>query len=242
MADPITAKRADHIITVSENSKRDIMKFLGVRNNKISVVHNGVDQEKFKKMDHIKAAKILKEREWPTDYILYVGTIDHPGKNVMGVIRAFEEIKKTNVYSGSLILAGMSGANHEVIDEHVERSMFKNAIIRTGFVTDEELVALYSECKVLCFVSLYEGFGIPPLEALSCGAKVIVSNTSSLPEVVGTVGITVDPQDNLKLQNAIKSVLINSEIDETYNQMVKQHLAAYDWKNLSKKFERDLCQ
>lgn len=242
LADPITAKRADHIITVSENSKRDIMKFLGTKEKKISVVYNGVDQEKFQKMDHNRATKILAAREWPTDFILYAGTIDHPGKNVMGVIKAFEQLKKNNEYTGSLILAGMPGANHEAIDEYIEKSEYKDDIVKTGFVTDEELVALYSECKVFCFVSLYEGFGIPPLEALSCGAKVIVSSTSSLPEVVGNVGLTVEPKNNKALQDAIKKIMDSSESDEAYIQKVSEHLSVYDWVNLSKEFEKELSK
>ncbi len=236
LADPITAKRADHIITVSENSKKDIMKYLHVKEDKITVIYNGVDQEKFHKMDGTKAIEILKKNNWPSNYILYVGTIDHPGKNSMGVIQAFETLKKRGDYDGSLILAGMPGAGYEVVEKYVNNSDYKDDIVFTGFVTDEELVALYSECKVFCFLSLYEGFGIPPLEALACGAKVVVSDTSSLPEVIGDIGIAVNPTDQKAIIEAIYES-VQKSVDSVNISHVQNHLEQYDWVNLSARFE-----
>ena len=239
IADPLMVKRSDKIITVSENSKRDIMKFLNGKEEKITVVYNGVDQQKFHRMDDSKATAVLENRGWPTDFILYAGTIDHPGKNAMAVIKAFEELKKSGKYKGQLVLAGMPGSGYEAVKEYADQSVYKDQIIFTGFVSDEELVALYSKCATFAFVSLYEGFGIPPLEALSCGAKVVVSNTSSLPEVVGDVGITVDPMN----QDAITKAMYESlqkDVNDEYKSRVKEHLKNYDWKNLSAKFEEVL--
>lgn len=236
LADPITAKRANHIITVSENSKRDIMKFLGVPEHKITVVYNGVDQVRFSKMPHEKAKAILENKKWPTSYLLYAGTIDHPGKNSIAVVKAFEKLKRSEKYTGKLILAGMPGAGYEVIKEYINKSPYCSEITLTGFVTDEELIALYSECDVFCFVSLYEGFGIPPLEALSCGADVIVSNTSSLPEVVGDIGMKVDPDSIEELCSAIIKT-ISKEKNATNIMHRKNHLQKYNWRELSKQFE-----
>lgn len=236
IGDPITAKRADHIVTVSENSKKDIIKFLKVPEDKITVVYNGVDQKKFHSMDSENAVEILKKREWPLDFILYAGTVDHPGKNAMGVIKAFEKMKNENKYSGSLILAGMPGSGYEVVESYVKNSIWKKDIVFTGFVTDEELIALYSKCRVFCFLSFYEGFGIPPLEALACGAKVVVSKLSSLPEVVGNVGATVNPSDSDAVVNAILRSMNQEE--DSWIEDTKKHLKKYDWKNLSRKFEK----
>ena len=237
LADPITAKMATHIITVSENSKKDIMKFLGIKERKITVIYNGVDQKKFAKMNHNKAVDILANKKWPKQYLLYAGTIDHPGKNAMNVIKAFEELKNTDNYSGQLILAGMPGAGFEVVEEYVNKSNYKDEIVITGFVSDEELVALYSECDVFCFVSLYEGFGIPPLEALACRAKVIVSNTSSLPEVVGSVGMTVDPTSVNELCQAIIKTLEQEDSSDKNVEDREVHLKNYNWSELAKQFE-----
>ena len=236
LADPITAHRADHIVTVSENSKKDIMKFLGVKENKIAVVFNGVDQNKFHKIERCVALDIFCNRNWPEHFILYAGTIDHPGKNSISIVRAFEQLKKEKEYSGKLVLAGMPGSGYETIVEYINESPYKAEIILTGFVTDDELIALYSGCDVFCFVSLYEGFGIPPLEALACGARVIVSNTSSLPEVVGDVGIIVDPNRLDELIEGIKRVLGGAwKVSE---QAVYDHLKHYNWVNLSAQFEK----
>lgn len=234
LADPITAKRADKIITVSENSKKDIQKFLKIKPEKINIVYDGVDQSIFHHMDKEGIKQIFASRQWPEDYILYVGTIDHPGKNAMTVIKAFEELKSRNSYQGKLILAGMPGAGYEIVSGYAAQSSYSTHIIFTGYVSDEELIALYSKCSVFVFVSLYEGFGIPPLEALSCGAKVIVSNTSSLPEVVGDVGKKVDPLDDVSLARKIEEYL-HEDLD---GELVKKHLSKYDWNLLSASFEK----
>lgn len=236
IADPLMVKRSDKIITVSENSKRDLIKFLNAPEKKITVVYNGVDQEKFHRMDAAKAEGILQAKGWPTDFILYAGTIDHPGKNAIAVVKAFEELKKTGKYDGQCVLAGMPGSGFEFVKEYIDKSEYKDQIVITGFVSDEELVALYSKCATFVFVSLYEGFGIPPLEALSCGAKVVVSSTSSLPEVVGDIGITVDPSNQDAITEAVYESL-QKNADAEYQKKVKEHLKNYDWKNLSNQFE-----
>lgn len=241
LADPITAKMANRIITVSQNSKRDIMKFLGVQQQKIKVIYNGVDQEKFKRMDKEQAEAIITQKGWPVHFLLYAGTIDHPGKNAMGVIKAFEKLRENNEYNGSLILAGMKGSGYEIVKNHVNHSKYKENIIFTGYVTDEELIALYSRCDVFCFLSLYEGFGIPPLEALACGAKVVTSNTSSLPEVVGDVGWTVDPSDNDAVYNQVL-VALNADSSIDMDTIVQKHLQNYQWSKLGEKLEAILCQ
>lgn len=207
--------------------------------SKITVVRNGVDQEKFNKMDDAKADIILQRKGWPADYILYAGTVDHPGKNAMAVIKAFEELKKNGRYNGHVILAGMPGNGYEIVKGYADRSAYKDQIIFAGFVTDEELAALYSKCATFAFVSLYEGFGIPPLEAMACGAKVVVSNTSSLPEVVGDIGITVDPLDQEAITEAIYES-IHEAADPDYARRVEKHLENYNWKNISNRFERAL--
>nr|WP_294443533.1 glycosyltransferase family 1 protein [Ruminococcus flavefaciens] len=239
IADPITARRADSVITVSQNSKNDIIKFLGIGADKISVIFNGADRERFRRMDACRAREILTARGLPTEFILYTGTVDHPGKNSMTLIKAFESLKRSGRYDGSLIIAGMPGSGYDIVKDYADRSPFAADICFAGFVTDEELVALYSLCSAFVLVSLYEGFGIPPLEAISCGARVVVSNTSSLPEVVGELGLTVPPTDTEAVADAIYECTQHSA-DEDYLRAVDAHMKKFDWKDLSRQLESQL--
>lgn len=234
IADPITAKHATKLITVSNNSKSDIEKYLSVPSDKISVVFNGVDKEKFYPDTDECAKKKLAELGVTNDYLLYVGTVDHPGKNALGVIRAFEVLRQDNSFKGSLVIAGMPGAGYEVVSDYIEQSKYSSDIILLGYVTDDELRILYSGTACFCFLSLYEGFGIPPLEALACGAKVLVSNTSSLPEVVGSIGVTTNPSDLSDIVEELRIVL--KEEKRPFSEYLS-HLRYYDWAVLSTRFE-----
>ncbi len=241
LANPITAKVANKIITISENSKRDIMKFLHVKESKIDIVLCGVDSKKFTPASEERCKKVIEERNWPNRFMLYAGTVDHPGKNSMSVIKVFEVMKAEGTYDGKLILAGMPGAGYDAVEKHINESQYKDDIFLPGFVTDEELVVLYTKCDVFCFVSLYEGFGIPPLEAMACGAKVVVSNVSSLPEVVGDIGWSVDPYSVDDIHNAVKLALAAEKNDE-YFKNVQQHLTHYEWAKLGCDFENAVCE
>lgn len=237
LADPITAKVADKIITVSENSKKDIIHFLKINPSKIEVIYNGVDTDFFSKMKKEDADKVVEKFKFPKNFILYVGTIDHPGKNAMGVIKAFEKLCESNKYKGSLVLAGMPGSGFEYVEHYVQNSSYKSRVYIVGYVSDSELVALYSLCQLFCFLSLYEGFGIPPLEAIACGAKVLVSDKSSLPEVVGNVGRCVNPKDTKAISQHMYDCLMSNDIDQ---QAREKHLEKFQWALLSKKFEEAL--
>lgn len=240
LANPITSRMANRIITVSDYSKKDIIKFLGVKEEKISVVKCGVDPDQFQRMPKELAQQILSKRGWPQDFLLYVGTLDHPGKNAMSVIQAFEALKKSGKWHGALVLAGMPGSGFEAIQSHVDASAFREDLYITGYVTEEELIALYSACQVFCFCSLYEGFGIPPLEALACGARVVVSNTSSLPEAVSDLGFFVDPTSCDDIARGIERAL-RQPLSPEYAQRVKAHIANHRWENLAKEFDSVLC-
>ena len=240
IADPISAKKCNKIITVSNNSKNDIMKFLKIKDEKIDVIYNGVDRTVFREFDNKNIFNgLLLSKGINCNFLLYVGTVDHPGKNSFGLIRAFERLKTEQKYSGKLVLAGMPGSGYEFIDEYIKKSEYKNDIIITGFVSDELLVALYNTCDVFCFLSLYEGFGIPPLEALACGAKVIVSNTSSLPEVVGDLGDIVDPTD---IDIICSKIISSLGKEKNPIEKLEEHLQKFDWKNLAHSFENTLLQ
>lgn len=230
LAVPISARNAARIVTVSQNSKKDIQELLNIDCKKIDYVSNGIDRNKFYKLDEKKALEVLSKKGWIPPFILFVGTIDHPGRNLINLIKAFETLEDSKKYDGKLILVGRKGKGADIVEDYIYRSKYRDNIIITGYISDDELKALYSLCSVFCYISLYEGFGMPPLEALASGARVVVSNTSSLPEAVGNVGIKVDPLDVNDITDAIYKVLI-THVDDNYQKQVEEHLSRYSWKN-----------
>ena len=145
-----------------------------------------------------------------------------------GVYQAFEMLLEEGEFSGNLLLAGRSGKGYEVVENYVNNSKYNDHIVLTGYVSDNELVAMYSLCSAFCYLSLYEGFGLPPVEAMSCGARVIVSNTSSLPEAVGDVGVKVNPEKTEDILAALRKE-INQPSDLKYMNEVDKHLSKFSW-------------
>ena len=234
LAIPISAKNAKRIVTVSKNSQKDIVEILNIDPKKIRFVYNGIDRNFFSRMDTELSKAILSKRGWMAPYIVYVGTIDHPVRNLLRLMRAFENLLDKGIFDGSLLLAGRPGKGYDIVADYAGKSRYKDRIILTGYISDEELKAMYSCCSAFCYLSLYEGFGMPPVEALSCGARVVVSNTSSLPEAVGDVGIKVDPKDVKEIENAIKFA-VSQPYTEEYMADVERHLAQFSWETEAKK-------
>lgn len=234
LAIPISAKNADTIVTVSQNSKKDIIEILGTKPEKIKFVYNGIDRSFFKRMDENEAKKILKKRGWKPPFVVYVGTIDHPGRNLIRLIQAFENLLEKGKFKGSILLGGRPGKGYEVVEEYVKKSPYSSQIILTGYISDEELLAMYSLCSTFCYLSLYEGFGMPPVEAMSCGAHVLVSNTSSLPEAVGEVGFKVNPEDVEEIEHTLENSL-NQKYSDEYMKAVDKHLSQFSWESEANK-------
>ncbi len=189
----LLAKASSHIITVSNNSKTDLMHHLNLEDSRVDVVHNCVGKHDLSRIKY-------------GNYFLSVGTLQ-PAKNLGSVIRAFAIFK--NRYDRGdhrLVIVGSQGWGGGDYEGLIRELKMDSHIEMKGYLSDEELDVLYAGCKGLILLSLYEGFGIPPLEALSWKKPSIVSNTSSLPEVVGTTGIQVDPLDCEQAAQAMKAI------------------------------------
>lgn len=208
---PIFIRRADKIITVSENTKNDIIKFLKVPKEKISVTfetYNECYDSDIKKED---SKKILDKYGINKNYFLFVGMIE-PRKNILSILKAFIELDEE--LDEDLVIVGKKGWYYREIEEFMENiknKRLKNRIIFTGFVSEKELVSIYKNAEIFIYPSFYEGFGIPPLEAMVCGVPVITSNTSSIPEVVGDAAIKIDPYNYIELKEAIKVLKHNPQ-------------------------------
>ena len=201
------ARKAAAIITDSESSKRDIVKYVGCREDHVFVVYLA-HSRKFQPVTDKKVHKaMLSKYGLPETYILYVGDINY-NKNILELLKAFVLYRSTDT-SAHLALVGESflgnSAEAYEIDLFIQENNLKDSINRLGFVPTEDLATIYSQALVYVQPSLYEGFGLPVLEALSCGCPVISSNTGALPEVGGESAVYVHP-DHESIASAIQEV------------------------------------
>lgn len=202
---------ADKIIAVSKSTKKDIVKILKIRSSKIKVIYPGIPNEDMLKkinIEKLNSQKIIKNKlNIKGDYILYLGTIE-PRKNVNLLIKAYEECKHRYNINCCLVLAGGLGWKYNNTLQLIDKSKYKESIILTGYISNEDKYHLYKCAKMLVYPSIYEGFGIPILEAFSMELPVITSYVSSLPEVGGTAAKYIyDIKDYKELSNKIQDVL-----------------------------------
>lgn len=203
---PFTYRFADHLIAVSEHTKKDAIKVLGIPEEKITVIHEAADS-KYHLIDDKTALKEVREKYniGNDPFILHVGTLE-PRKNLPFLVRAFAAAKK-DIGTTKLVITGKKGWYYEGLFELVDQLKLQEEVIFTGYVEDDDIPALYNAASLFAFPSQYEGFGLPPLEAMACGTPVISSNTSSMPEVVGEAGILLSPKDEKPWAAAIVEVL-----------------------------------
>ncbi|OPJ63369.1 glycosyltransferase family 4 protein [Clostridium oryzae] len=202
---------SDGVITVSEWSKRDILKFFPVDENKIFVTPLAADI-RYKPLDKNWARYMVAKRlNIKLPFLLYVGGFS-PRKNVKSLIMAFSNIINSLSKEFVLVIAGSLKDDGNMLKELCDRLKISSNVFFTGFVEEDFMPILYSAAEVFVYPSLYEGFGLPPLEAMSCGTPVITSNVSSIPEIVGDAGILIDPYDTSNLVNALGTLLENEPL------------------------------
>ncbi len=209
-------RKAMRIIAVSQSTKNDLMRCLGIPDERISVVYEGIDHSLFQPVSH---------RIYNYPYILFVGS-EHPRKNFTTLLKAFSQLKSEPRFKKlKLVKVGDAGGQETDFRNQtmgvVESLHLSSEVIFTDFVPETDLPAYYSGAEVFVLPSLYEGFGFPVLEAMACACPVITSNTSSLPEVVGEAGIMIDPYDTDSLAQAMMQVLTDSELS---NNMIRKGL------------------
>jgi glycosyltransferase involved in cell wall biosynthesis len=210
-------ERASKIICCSENTKRDLMKYFPVPEDKIVRIYQGVDKNVFYVIGNEEEAfaqKLLKSKGVDEPYILCVGTIEGR-KNVEGVLYAFHELRGKNQFKGKLVIIGMRGWLSEGIEDLIEKLELKNQVIIPGFLSDAELRCFYNKAEVFVFPSFYEGFGFPIIEAFCCGTPVVTSNVSSCPEVAGDAAFCVPPQHADEIAEAINHILQDKQLRQS---------------------------
>lgn len=216
-------KKADKIIAISEYTKKEIVKYYGTKyEEKINVVYNGFNDFSNEEINLDNIRKDIFDLK-NCKYILTVSTIS-PRKNIDGLIKAYNGLECKSNYK--LVIAGAHGWLYEYVLKLVDDLRLKDNVIFTGKINDDELKYLYKECYLFTYLSFYEGFGLPPLEAMSYGKRCIVSNTSSLPEVVGDAAISVNPYSLEEIKNAIISELNNSTLS---TENIKKNILRFSW-------------
>lgn len=200
---PVIARRIDRIIAVSETTGRDIVKFMKVPADKVSVVPNGIDHSVFRPQSAEAVADFRRRWDLDSPFFLYVARLEHPAKNHVRLIRAFEKISADGAFAGQLILPGAPWHGSETIVRAVETSPCRDRIRLEGFVDNAELPLWYAAAEALVFPSLMEGFGLPLLEAQACGTRIACAHATSLPEVAGPAGLLFDGTDESSISAAM---------------------------------------
>ena len=227
---PFVAKSASKIITPSTSVKKEVCESFGTDPEKV-VVTPEAPRPVFKRRE---AAELLRRFGIHREFILFVGTIE-PRKNLRRLVEAFDQLLRTTSLSPTLVIAGGQGWLMDDFLSLIKQKRLDDRVCLTGYLQDEDLCGLYSTCAAFVYPSLYEGFGLPPLEAMACGAPVITSRIPSLMETVGRAARLVDPKDLEDLARAMTEMLSDEKVREHYAELGRNHVKQFSWERTALK-------
>lgn len=230
---PLTHKRADHIITISEHTKKDIINLLKIPEEKITVIPLAASQSFKPIKEKSRLAEIKNKFKTGDVFFLHVGTIT-PRKNLELIVSAFAELAKSDG-EAKLVIAGKKGWFYEKLHKIIKNLAIEKRVVFTDYITEEEKILLYNAATALVFPSIYEGFGLPPLEAMSCGLPVIASSASSIPEVVGEAGILLDPNDLEGWAQAMRQVIHLEKLRQKMSGDGLKQAKKFSWQKTAEK-------
>jgi len=226
--------RVDHIITVSENSRQEISDYYAVPSSKITVIYNGIDHADFHPRKAAEIDKCRAKYNLPDHYIHFHGNIE-PRKNIVGLLEAYAKLPAELKSEYGLVISGGKGWNdHAIYSKISQLKASGHNIVLPGYIDAEDLPALYSGASLFVWPSFYEGFGIPPLEAMACGIPVITADNSSLPEVVGDAAIKIKAQDTPAITAAMANILSDKKLADDLRQKGLSQAAKFSWQESAK--------
>lgn len=228
----------DKIITVSQSTKKDLEQIFKIPSEKIRVIYHGIDQRFFQRIGEKAIERVKKRYGIKNDYFLFLSPLE-TRKNICRLISAFESFKEkvkkepkkipSNLENIQLVLVGKAGSAFSKIKNKIKKSLYKKDIILTGYVPPEDVNALYEGAKIFLFPSLYEGFGLPVIEAMAKGVPIITSNLSSLPEIVGENALLVNPYSIQEITQGIIDLLTNEELRKKITSQAIERAKQYQW-------------
>ncbi|RYD38513.1 MAG: glycosyltransferase family 1 protein [Verrucomicrobiaceae bacterium] len=224
------ARSQNGLIAISHSTARDIERFFGIPQNRQRIIHNGIDHTRFHPgqpdADHAWAAETLGLSQ---PFFLYISRLEHPAKNHVRLIDAFTRFKQDTGLPWQLALGGSDWHGAEIIRAAAASSPFTRDIIFTGFVSDETLPRLYRAAQVMVYPSLFEGFGLPPVEAMACGTPVISSTRGALEEVVADAALTIDPENPMEMAAALTKLATDRAAADRLRTAGLANAARFDW-------------
>lgn len=223
-----SATRARRVLTVSQASKQDIVDYLRVPPEKVEVIYNALDERLATPPTDAELVRVRDRYQLDAPFILYTGNIK-PHKNIDRLVEAYALLRQQGVTEARLLIIGDEVSKYPNLRRLVHRHQLHPHVRFLGFVSDEMLAILYRLATVFVFPSLYEGFGLPPLEAMAAGTPVVSSNVSSLPEVVGDAALLIDPMDPGALAAAMARVIREPELRDTLIARGHARVRAFSW-------------
>jgi glycosyltransferase involved in cell wall biosynthesis len=233
---PRSLRHADRVVAVSESVRDELSAQFGTPTQEIAVISPAVDTTRFRPRDEEEVRRVAETYGLRRPYILYTGTLE-PRKNIVGLLDAYAALPRALHERFQLVLAGGKGW----LDVEIERRLNELAelgIVTTGYVPDADLPAIYSGAELFVYPSFYEGFGMPPLEAMACGVPVITSDVSSLPEVVGDAAIKLDPTDTRAISAAIELVLTDAARAASMHERGLHRAKHFTWATSAQRMDR----
>lgn len=234
---PLTAKYADKIVAISNSTKKDIIRFCGTNPNKIKVIYHGRDENFYRRDYKGSFARLNGKYSLPKGkYLLHVGRLDPIGKNLLNLIKAFKILKVRKGIEHKLLLIGARWRCSRLIYELVENLNLRSEVIFIGYVNREDLPYFYSISDVLVFPSLFEGFGHPIIEAMSCECPVACSNISALPEIAGESALFFDPYVIDDIAEKVYLLLTDDSLRQEFILKGKENIKRFSWEKNAQEY------